>query len=417
VYPGDLTFAGNVQLDCSIRVTGNAYFTSGTNLNLIGCAKIDVGGTFNAPDDGLNVVIDFLGEPNTFGNKFSFASYKGKASGYIGSIRIVNIGGDAPIPTLGGRLGNGEAAIAFNPKGNVDEGNGDLGKPPVVPGFDEKGNRVRVCSQLTCNNPSVCPSPKPGSVCDGPSGAWVVPGPVNAQSLTLSCPIRVQGDLTVLGSITVGGCGRLTVDGIARLSSAQGVSGNRIPGSSHISVNFDLNDYGTPSGESDRITWLQAGRIQGGVSGWSGANIWHDSLTITNQKCGNSFSVLFYRSGAREPPSTCGSAAAVSDTEEDFAAAVSDFDEEGVAVDNEGGDGEYVDNAATEYVDNAEIEYLDNAATDTQNTNTNTNADANANAPTYAYALFVLGVLVLIALVIVQVQIVLIRRARESARI
>jgi len=411
VYPGDLTFTGTVELDCAISITGDVHFGSGTTMNLIPCAHIAVGGSFNAPADGLNIIVDFLGDPNPFGSKFTFATYKGSFTGHIGYLEIAEIGGTEPIHSLGGRLGNGEAAIAFNPTGNPNEGNGDLGKPKALPGFDDKGNRLNVCPQLICSNPTVCPSPIAGSVCD-PSGAWVVPGPVNAQSLTVTCPTHIQGDLTVLGSITVGGCGRLTVSGTARLSSAQGVSVNRIPVSSHIYVLFDMNDYGTPSSNSDHITWLTAGHVAGGIYGASGANIWGASLSIANQKCGNTYSILYYPSGSQQPPAICASAnsQAFSDADEDFTAAVGEFNEEAAV-------GEFNEEAATadnvdELVSN---EYLDNAATDTQNTNTNT-ADSNA-APTYAYALFVLAVLVLIALVIVQVQIILIRRARESARI
>jgi hypothetical protein len=427
VYPADLTFTGTVQLDCAIAVTGSASFTAGTTLNLIPCASITVGGDFNAPTEGLNVIVDFLGEANPFKNKYVFATYKGDSTGHIGSMSVTAIGGSDPLPSLGGRLGKGEAAITFNAK-DSNEGNGDLGKPKAWPGFDEKGNKLRVCKRFTCADPAVCPSPKPGSVCD-PSGAWVVPGPSTVAQLTVNCPTRFQGDLTVTQSISMGGCGRITVDGTAKLSSAQGVSVNRIPVSSHIYVQYDLNDYGTPSGEGDHITWLTAGRIVGGIYGVSGSNIWSNTLSIFNQKCDNLFNLYFYQSGSH-PPANCLKVpvAAVADYDDDATAdsAVVDYDDDATAdnavVDYD--DEATVDNVIGDYeaatADNVDefvsSEYLDNAASDTQNTNSNT-ADAASATPAYAYALFVLAVLVLIALVIVQVQIVLIRRARESARI
>jgi hypothetical protein len=441
VYPGDLNFAGNVDISCPISVPGNANFNRGTTLNLLPCARLNIGGNFNAAsntatatDGGVNVVIDFNGDdPALYRDKIVFATFRGSSSGFINQLSLVNAGGSSTLPTLSPRLSNGEAAVLLNAVGDTSAGNGDLNKPVFEPGFDGNG-KIRVCPTMTCANPTSCPSPRADAVCD-PSGAWIIPGNVDAESISLACPLRVQGNLNVFGNIIVGGCGRLTVDGIARLTTTR--TSSRISVDSYIPVTFDMNDYGKPTGASDTIPWFTAGQLLGGISQWTASNIWDDALTIANQRCGNAFTILFYRSDGVQPPDTCGAvtnAATIDQDDTDFAFADSDefvaadFNDEFAAANADfedfEGDAFHADDFSDnteEFYDNAALgDYsdeliVDQAAADTQSTNTGTSS--SSSAPAYAYALFVLGVLVLIALVIVQVQIVLIRRAREARRI
>jgi len=349
--------------------------------------------------------------------------------------------------------------LFFNAVGDQNALNGDINKTSFPPGFDANG-KVRICNSLTCITPGACPQPRADATCQ-PNGAWVIPGNVDAESLSVACPLRIQGNLNVLRTITVGGCGMLTVDGTASFTSTRGTT--RINPDSFVTATFDMNDYGKPTSADDRINWLTSGNLVGGIASWSARNIWDDALTITNQRCGNSFSVLFFRNGGTEPPSTCPTATAnaVTESEDEFSAALADQLEQfsadaditaaiGEAQDDtffadvaqaddinaafaEAQDDTFVaDVAQADDINAAFAEAQDDtfvdeplidaafgdtefAVGDTQNTNTPTTS--SSSAPAYAYGLFVIGVLVLVALVVIQVQIVLLRRARESARL
>jgi len=86
-------------------------------------------------------------------------------------------------------------------------------------------------------------------------------------------------------------------------------------------VNFDLNNFGKPVA-GDRIQWLSAeGGIVGGLSRISFSNIWdlQNAVNLVNQRCGNTYSLIFYPvNGARPAENCAGNSVTANAVSDDF---------------------------------------------------------------------------------------------------
>jgi len=311
---------------------------------------------------------------------------------------------------------------------------------------------------MTCRTPATCGPPSQDSTCDQQTGEWVYPGNLDIRTASLSCPLRIRGDLRVTETLTINGCARVRVDGTTTLGNGGNPQG--------VQVTFDLNDAGglTPG----QTTWLAAGRLVGGVTTYTARNIWDQRRTVqvSHQTCGNQLILMYTPTGQTRPAENCnpnpvvnnpvvnnpvvnpvnnggnnGGGNVVGDDvvggndfadpafgsdetdaflAEDSSAAMSD--EEFAAV----GDSDTVSEAVGAFDDGAEANFDsiqavdensgDIAASDSANTNTASSSTASSAAPAYAFVLFALGVVVLVALVVVQVLIIKVKRAQEDVR-
>jgi hypothetical protein len=307
VYSNNQEFSGTVSINCPIRVQGNAVFAANTNLNINSCGRITATG-FNAPD-GVGIRLDMNGNAARQGSKFVFANFQ-SSQGFISRLNVINIGGGATAaPGLNPRLGNGEGAIHFRAPGDNDmrTGNGNINEPvgpPPDPNFDSDGNRINRCNALTCRDENACGRPSPEAICEN-SGEWSISGNFDLRTADISCPLRIRGDLRVTESLTVRGCGRLTVDGTATLGNEN--VNNENFASNGITATFDLNDLGSLNAGS-RI-WLSSNRMVGGVRSWQMSNIWPrvgaPTIRPTIQKCGGLISWQFTPQGQQPPPDDC----------------------------------------------------------------------------------------------------------------
>jgi len=170
-------------------------------------------------------------------------------------------------------------------------------KPDNLPdGFDANGAKIRQCNRFSCMNPSVCSDPTGGSAtCDTMSGQWVIPNDIDVLTpATLLCPLRIEGKFVCNAKLNVHGCANLQVTGVATFGE-------------EASIVFDLDNYGTPA-FGERIDWFLANTQVGNVPSYEFINIWTDNvdaLGIVNQRCGNSYSLLFHAANQAAPGDNC----------------------------------------------------------------------------------------------------------------
>jgi hypothetical protein len=388
LYQGPVSLSGSVNIGCPVRVAGDVNFAAGTTVSFSTCGKISVDG-FNAPG-GIQVSVNLANTALQIGSRYNYATFK-TSNAFVSGVTVDNalLGSSFVIFN---EMTSTQANVLFAAPGTPAPVTApSTGTGPVTdPNFNANGDRIRVCSKYTCTNPSICNDPTGGSgTCDKTTGEWVLPNDISVSTATISCPLRIQGNFRATTSLTINGCARLVVSGVATLAGQTNTD--------LVPITFDLNEYGKPS-VGEKITWLSAaGGIVGGVGGYSISNIWdpQNTVQVADQLCGNAYTLLFTAINAPAPPAICATTAS----------AVTD---------------DFIDQAVTdEFIDQAVADDFAAQAVNGDFAVGDSAADPNAAAapelvPAYAYALIVLGVLILVALVVVQVQLVLHYRDRHA---
>lgn len=399
VYQGPISLSGAVSISCPIRVAGDVNFAAGTTVSFATCGKISVD-AFNAPG-GISVSLDNGNAPVQIGSRYNYANFR-TTNAFVSGLTVDNVAAGASF-VIFNEITSTQGNVLFAAPGTPAPVTPPASSPSPVtdPNFAPNGDRIRQCSKFTCTNPSVCNDPTGGSgKCDTTTGEWVLPNDISVSTATISCPLRIQGNFLATTSLTVNGCARVSVSGVATLAGQT----NANP----VTITFDLNEYGTPA-VGEKITWLSAtGGIVGGVGSYSINNIWdpQNLVQVTNQLCNNAYSILFTAASAPAPPVNCATpASAVTDDFIDQAEAVTD-DFAAQAVTDEFIDQAVTDDFAAQAV-NGDFAVGDSTADPNA-------AAASEPMPTYAYALIVLGVLILVAMIVVQVQLVLLFRDRRA---
>jgi len=214
VIASNVNAADLTQVQCETRITGTLTATSATTLSLNVYGKIVVSGAMTYSTPGT-LTMDMCSY-NVY-NGFS-VTYLTAASftGYLGGSNVTGLSSSFSGLCYDQNQGTTSASLDF--KSNCTASSNPppparTTSSPLSSVLFSYSLSLASCSSITCNTPSLCPSPHALATCDTVSGQWVIDSTTVtvAELSQVACPTVIKGGLTATSSsvLRVRYCGTL----------------------------------------------------------------------------------------------------------------------------------------------------------------------------------------------------------------